>query len=140
MPFPASVETSQWCRELVQALQRSSVPFDQAIVFGSLARGTARPESDLDVAVGVPDRPLSAAEKMVLIEQLAEVAGRPVDLVDLRTVGEPLLSEILRDGIRLHGTEAQHAALMLRHLYAEADFLPLQRRILAERRLAWIGA
>ena len=109
-----------------------------AIVFGSLARGGARPDSDLDIAVQ-SDRPLSAAQAAALIERLAGACGRPVDLIDLMTVGEPLLGQILAHGQRLFGHDADHAALIRRHVFDAEDFLPYARRMLRERRRAWIG-
>lgn len=109
-----------------------------AIVFGSVARGAARADSDLDIAVDL-GRPMSAEEKQLFIAALAETSGRPVDLVDLRTVGEPLLGEILQDGIRLIGSSSDHGALLYRHLIEQADFLPYHNRILRERRQRWTG-
>jgi len=109
-----------------------------AMLFGSLASGEESPESDLDLAVET-DRPLSAEDKMRLIGELAELTGRPVDLIDLSTVGEPLLGQILKTGKRLKGSNAAFAELIKRHLFAEADFVPHQERILAERRRAWLG-
>lgn len=110
-----------------------------AILFGSLARGQAGPNSDLDLAVGGASA-LTASEKAALIGDLAETFGRPVDLVDLATVGEPLLGQILRHGRRVLGTDEPHARLLTRHLLDVADFVPYRDRILAERRRAWIGA
>ncbi len=66
-----------------------------AVLFGSVARNAAGVDSDLDLAVSA-DRPLDADEKMQLIMDLAEASGRPVDLVDLLTVGEPLTCSIRR--------------------------------------------
>ena len=109
-----------------------------AILFGSLAKGRATPESDLDLAV-LMDAPLSAETKMVLIDDLAQAIGRPVDLIDLRVAGEPILGQILKHGIRLLGSDTDYAELIKRHLFEEADFMPYRRRILAERRQAWIG-
>jgi uncharacterized protein len=109
-----------------------------AIVFGSLAIGEGHAESDLDIAVDAGIR-LTAGEKMTLIFELATRTGRPVDLVDLRVVGEPLLGQILRHGKRILGSDERYAALILRHLLDQADFLPYRNRILAERRHAWIG-
>lgn len=109
-----------------------------AILFGSLAAGRERVESDLDLAVDA-GRLLTADEKMTLIGELAVKTGRPVDLVDLHAIGEPLLGQILRHGERLLGSETCYADLIRRHLFDQADFLPYRRRILAERRRAWIG-
>lgn len=109
-----------------------------AILFGSLANGRATPQSDLDLAV-LMDAPLSAETKMALIGDLSQTIGRPVDLIDLRVTGEPLLGQILKHGVRLLGSDSDYAELLKRHLFEEADFMPYRRRILAERRQAWIG-
>ena len=111
---------------------------EQALVFGSVAQGTARPDSDLDIAVGA-QRPLTQGEKMALINSLATQTGRPIDLIDLKTVSEPLLGQILKHGRRLLGSDAAYAQLITRHVFDQADFLPYKNRVLAERREAWIG-
>lgn len=113
-------------------------PIAIAILFGSHATGRARPDSDVDLAVDV-GRPLTPEQKISLIAALAERTGLPIDLVDLRTVGEPLLGEILRDGKRLLGTDDRYAELVYRHLCDAADFLPYVERMLAERRAKWLG-
>ena len=109
-----------------------------AILFGSLADGRATAQSDLDLAV-LTDIPLSAETKMTLIAELSQAIGRPVDLIDLRIAGEPLLGQVLKRGVRLFGNDTDYAELLKRHLFDEADFMPYRRRILAERRQAWIG-
>lgn len=109
-----------------------------AILFGSLAKSRATQQSDLDLAV-LMGSPLSAGTKMTLIGELSQAIGRPVDLIDLRVAGEPLLGQILKHGVRLFGSDTDYAELLKRHLFDEADFMPYRRRILAERRRAWIG-
>ena len=108
------------------------------MVFGSCAKGTARPDSDLDIALDA-GQSLTPLQHMSLIGALAETTGRPVDLVDLRTVGEPLLGQILQHGQRIDGSDEVQAQYLTRHLIDVADFVPLQQRILQERRTAWIG-
>jgi len=109
-----------------------------AILFGSMAAGDGRPGSDLDLAIDAGAE-LGVAEKIALMEQFADVTGRPVDLVDLRTVGEPLLGQIVVHGTRLVGSDKAYGDLIRRHLLDEADFMPYYRRILAERRGEWIA-
>ena len=53
-----------------------------AALFGSLARGAARRESDIDIAVSF-GKPMSSDLREALIGIIADVAGRAVDLVDL---------------------------------------------------------
>lgn len=75
-----------------------------ATVFGSVARGQALPDSDIDVAVSF-GRPMSSDLRMAVIGIVADVAGRSVDLIDLESAGGLILSralsgtEILCDGV-----------------------------------------
>jgi len=109
-----------------------------AVVFGSIARGSAGPDSDLDIAVAAR-QPLSSEQRSALIEGLAERTGRPVDLIDLATVGEPLMGKIVTEGIWVLGSRTEKAQLLTRHLIEQADFLPYRERILEQRRKGWIG-
>ena len=109
-----------------------------ALVFGSVAKGLQRIDSDLDIAV-VAKQALTADEKIVIISALAEKTRRPVDLVDLKVVGEPLLGQIVQHGRRLLGSDGEYGRLISRHLFEQADFMPYRNRILAERRAEWIG-
>jgi predicted nucleotidyltransferase len=109
-----------------------------ALVFGSVAQGRERADSDLDIAVAA-NRALTAAEKMDIIAALAERTGRPIDLIDLKMVAEPLLGQIVRHGRRLFGSDKAYGQLISRHLFEQADFMPYRSRVLAERRAAWIG-
>lgn len=107
------------------------------LLFGSVHRGCASPDSDLDVAVA-GQQPLQPEEKWRLIEDLAALCGRPVDLVDLRQAGGSILREALVKGRVIYCHDRiLYAELIKRMLFHEADFEPYRRRILAERRRAW---
>jgi predicted nucleotidyltransferase len=76
-----------------------------ALLFGSRARGQARPDSDADVAV--------LGENLDLLELAADLSGAAkveVDVVDLKDPGFPLLNAVLRDGIVLREGERGAAA------------------------------
>lgn len=122
----------------VNAVLSAFPGIELAVLFGSAARGQERPDSDVDLAVAAGCA-LTAEEKMALVEALAERTGRPIDLVDLRTAPEPLLGQILRHGRRLLGSNSAFGALISRHLFEQADFMPYRTRVLAQRRAAWIG-
>lgn len=109
-----------------------------AVLFGSMASGKQRGDSDVDIAVSATHT-LSVAEKIALTGMIAERTGRIVDLIDLRTATEPLLGQVLRHGRKILCSEKSYGELINRHLLEQADFMPYRNRILAERRMAWIG-
>jgi len=108
------------------------------ILFGSVAKHTERFDSDIDLAVDI-GHVMDTVEKTLLIENVASITGRAVDLIDLRTVGQPLFGQVLRYGKRLKGDDSAYGALLSQFLLDQADFAPYRQRILAERRQAWIG-
>jgi predicted nucleotidyltransferase len=69
-----------------------------AILFGSRARGQARPDSDVDLAVQGENLDLLA-----LARDLSLATRHEVDVVNLaRDVGYPLLNAIARDAVFVH--------------------------------------
>jgi hypothetical protein len=109
-----------------------------ATLFGPRATGRATPHGDLDLAAQSPG-PLTAAGKLALIENLAQATGLPTGLIDLKHAGESLPGKILKHGVRLLRSDEGHAALLARHVFDAAGFLPCRNRIQAERRPAWIS-
>jgi len=124
---------------LLRAVLTDFPYIELALIFGSVAQGKQRPDSDLDIAVQARHA-LTAEQKINIISALASQTGRPVDLIDLKVAGEPLLGQILKHGRRLAGSNAAFAQLLSKHLFDQADFMPYRNRILAERRARWIGA
>ena len=110
--------------------------FELAILFGSQATGDATGESDIDLAL-LSGTPISSSLKLELVELIGARFGLPVDIVDLYFAAEPILGQVFK-GKRLLGDDATYARLLTKHLINTADFVPLQQRILAERRDAWI--
>ena len=110
-----------------------------AVIFGSVAQGNARADSDLDIAVRYAT-PLNADQKLTLIRALGATGGRPVDLIDLRTAGPIVARQALTLGKRLFGTDTVFASQLSRTLIDYADFAPLIERTLRERREAWMKA
>jgi len=124
---------------------KNATDIEQVILFGSMSSGSSgssgryTAESDIDLAVQQRN-PLTSAQKMNIINDVALITGRPVDLIDLRKVGEPLLGQILKQGKRLKGSNEQYAELGLKHVYAQADFVPYIERTLKERRDKWLNS
>jgi uncharacterized protein len=107
-----------------------------AIMFGSCAQSNQTFESDVDIAV-LADGPISAEFRIKLIEEIALLTGRSVDLIDLSLAGQPLLGQILKNAVRLKGTDSDMAKLYVRNVLEVADFLPYVTRTLKERQRAW---
>jgi predicted nucleotidyltransferase len=109
-----------------------------AILFGSVADNRETANSDIDLAV-LMDTRINANQIIQIIEALASATGRAIDLIDLRTVGQPLLGQIITNGERIVGSDTRYAQLITKYLFDQADFLPYRNRILNDRRHAWIG-
>jgi predicted nucleotidyltransferase len=70
-------------------------------VYGSMADGTARPDSDLDIAI-LGQEPIRLGwDELERIGELSLRLGREVDLVDLRSVPPLLQFEVFANGQRV---------------------------------------
>ena len=140
MPCSPGRETAAALTERIARLLASYPTIKLGILFGSLAEGRTNPASDLDVGVAATVA-LHAALKTTLIESLAEISGRPVDLIDLRVVSGPILQQVLTRGKLIYCSDrALYAELIRTMLFNQSDMMPYYERILAERRKVWIGA
>lgn len=93
---------------LIQTLQTRLPSLLAIYAFGSRLNGTAGPDSDLDLAVLVP----GYAEPLDLFElagDLADVAGCPVDLLDLRAASTVMQYQVITRGECWWARDAQAA-------------------------------
>ncbi|MBM3238155.1 nucleotidyltransferase domain-containing protein [Candidatus Poribacteria bacterium] len=113
---------------------------DLIVLFGSYAKGTFRPSSDMDIAVhttrkdyAMRDDDSKAFWEMELFDDLNAVLKAPegVDLVVLNRANSTLLYEVARYGIPLYQREKdtfhQFRSYAARRFYDDAKF----------RRLSW---
>lgn len=84
------------------AVLRALAVFQPAAVylFGSLASGTARPDSDVDLAM-LPGIAVDPLARFNAANELANALGREVDLVDLHRASTVLAKEVIRGGVVL---------------------------------------
>jgi predicted nucleotidyltransferase len=74
--------------------------FDRLAVFGSVARGEAREDSDIDLIVDAP--PGTSSFEFVRFKQLVEkILGREVDLISYGGLSPALDNDIRRDAVLL---------------------------------------
>lgn len=109
---------------------------DAVWIFGSQARGQARPTSDIDIAVLFQKRP-TVLERLDLQAELAEHLRKPVDLVDLDGASPVLAMQVLRHGqLLLDGNPRRRVAFttLLVSRYEDLRIVraPIERKI-AER-------
>ena len=109
-----------------------------AYLFGSLARGTARPDSDVDVALSL-GRPMTTAEKIDLIGSIGALLGRPVDLIDMETASGAILGTVFQEGIRFIDDVRVRERAIANRANWQTDVAPYVERLRAERRAAWLG-
>lgn len=93
------------------------------ILFGSRARDTARPDSDLDIAILPHDPDLALSAEHALASELERVTGLPVDLVRIDRAPAALRWRIARDGIVLLSEPAHEASRFLARTGIEHDEL-----------------
>jgi predicted nucleotidyltransferase len=105
----------------------------EAYLFGSRARGDARPGSDTDVAVfldPVAVEDLAGYAAALAADLMAALRDNRVDLVVLNTAPPLLYHRVLRDGVRvlsrdLRATTTREGRALSRY----CDFVPFQRKI-----------
>jgi predicted nucleotidyltransferase len=72
------------------------------LVFGSVARGTATPDSDIDVLYELEPGRRLGWEIEQLADELAALFGRPVDLVSLAALHRRLKDTVLSEARTLY--------------------------------------
>jgi predicted nucleotidyltransferase len=82
---------------------RSGPPLRLAALFGSEARGQARPDSDVDVAILPATAALSLDAELSLQARLSSAIGREVDLVRLDHCIPGLRFRVAKEGLLLIG-------------------------------------
>ena len=71
------------------------------ILFGSFAKGTMHEESDIDLAY-FSDKQLSSYERFILAGELAALAGREVDLIDIKKIDTVFTMQIFSEGMPIY--------------------------------------
>lgn len=100
-------------------------------LFGSVARGTAGPRSDVDLGLLLERQPLATLEGRMLGYEsaLAQAIGREVQVVVLNDAPTDLVHRVLRDGrVVLDRDRAARLRFEVRARNEYFDFLPVLMR------------
>ncbi|WP_300681179.1 nucleotidyltransferase family protein [Nocardioides sp.] len=66
-------------------------------VFGSVSRGEATSDSDIDLLYELKPGTIATWDFLGLEDELSQILGRPVDLVDRSSVNKYLREQVLHD-------------------------------------------
>lgn len=111
--------------ERLRAVLETDSRLAYALLFGSIARGTAHSTSDVDVAVGLREGiRLGTLDVGALTAHLEQAVGRPVHLVILDDAPPGLAYRAFRDGEALFSRDDR--ALSARRARAILDYLDFQ--------------
>lgn len=113
--------------DFVHTLQQRVPGLLAVYAFGSRIQGTAHAESDLDLAVLVA----GYAEPLLLWQlssELADLAGCPVDLLDLRAASTVMQYQIITTGVRWWAKDVQ-AGLFEAFILSEKTALDERRAL-----------
>jgi predicted nucleotidyltransferase len=122
--------TEEIKKQLIEMICNETNP-DFVILFGSFAKGTAREDSDVDLAY-FSDKQLSSYERFTLANELALICEREVDLVDILEIDTIFAMQIFSSGVPLYicdKDEYTRQKIKAYRMYAE---LSEQRSIVVE--------
>lgn len=107
---------------LIEYLNKSVPGLTSLYRFGSQTKGTARPDSDVDLAVLARD-PIPNLQRFELAQELAIHLHHDVDLVDLRAASTVMRMQVLSTGTCLAAPNEQ--ARREFEMYAYSDYARL---------------
>ncbi len=112
--------------DAIKQVLGSGPPLRLAVLFGSGARGTLRPDSDVDIGIVPDDATLSLDAETDLQIALEQACGRPVDLVRLDKATTLLRGQVARDAqLLLEARPGEFGQFRVAATVEYLDFLPL---------------
>jgi predicted nucleotidyltransferase len=110
------------------AREAAGEPIVAAYLFGSVARGTDRKGSDVDVAVLYEKSP-AGLDRFALEGEIERFLRRPVQVVSLERAPADLVHRVLRDGkLLLDRDRSRRIAFEVRARNEYFDLEPIRRR------------
>ena len=117
---------------LVEYIKKSIPDLIALYRFGSQAKGTARPDSDVDLAVLLRVA-LSELRRFELAQELATQLHRDVDLVDLRSASTVMRMQVISTGECLASPDEATRREFEMYTYSDYARLNEERRDILKR-------
>ncbi|ETR69502.1 MAG: DNA polymerase subunit beta [Candidatus Magnetoglobus multicellularis str. Araruama] len=76
-------------------------------LFGSYAKGAAKPDSDIDIAIFIDNKTYDFMDDLHFSVFMEEKCRRPVEILVMQRVSPIVQHEVLKTGIRLYERDAQ---------------------------------
>jgi uncharacterized protein len=89
------ITSEEIAQKIRPTLEKYEVSY--AGLFGSHARGDARPDSDVDILVSLGDKPLSVWDMIAFKRELSDILKRTVDLLSDKAIIPYFKDYIYRD-------------------------------------------
>ena len=102
------------------------------VLFGSYARGMQTEESDIDIAVKV-NKELETKKQFELIQELEELTGKDIDLINLDKINDVFRYEILMNGKTIYCKDSFKFDMYKLDMYREYLELNESRKHIVER-------
>ncbi len=97
-PPPSAADVVQTLRANREALRQRGVL--HASVFGSVVRGEAGADSDIDILIDIaPDRPMGMFEYTRVTLDIADLFDRPTDVVERKRLSPALRDRVIRESV-----------------------------------------
>jgi len=93
------------------------------LLFGSLARGQERDDSDVDIGV-VMNKNLDLRQELSVISELTAIFKREVDLSILNHANPLLLHQATKGAVLLYGSEREYFKFRLYAFHRYNDYAP----------------
>lgn len=102
------------------------------LLYGSVAKGTFNPKSDIDIAL-YSKKELSFEVLAKIQTELAIMFDREIDVADLKKAEGTFLYQIMTNAVKIKFEENIYVRYAMKALYFYEDFLPILRRTQEEK-------
>ena len=118
-------------QEIIKGVLECLPSVEGIYIYGSMARGEGRPDSDVDIAV-VQLEPVKPDQALILRSNLGVLLGRDIDILDLRRASTEIAYQVVGDGACVWGADNENVALYENSIMSMYANLQNERREIME--------